>query len=385
MDISDTPNVGFEAQAKLSVMPLLSRDRWRWGLLLLIVFALGGCDRSTDGDASTADAASSVEESIPVRTVMVVSGDVTRTMTATTTLSPKTSVRIVAEVSGTIRAWNADTGDTVENSEILAAIEIPEVDVQLREARLNLARVTREVSAIEPLRSDGYLSQQAWEDALSQRDAARAALDRLQEQSRRQHVRSPLDGVVLERAVERGETVSAGSLLYHVANLSELVADIAVPERELAAIEVGMSADLQIPAASGGPVHGTITRIAPVVDQTTGTVSVRIAVAGHEGTRLRPGMFTTVKIATETHASVPTLPARAIIEEGDRRSVFVVRRANSDGAEPTVERADVTLGLRQDETQEITAGLEVGAEVVLVGQSRLREGATVRVANDGGS
>lgn len=381
MDTPDALNVMIKATADLYAVS--SRGRWLPCLFISLALACTGCD--SDAGSSSGDAESAKEESIPVRTVMVVSGDVTRTMTATTTLSPKTNVRIVAEASGTIREWNAETGDTVERDELIAAIDTPELDVQIREARLNLARVTREISAIEPLRSDGYLSQQAWEDALSQRDAARAALGRLQEQSLRQQVRSPLSGVVLERAIERGEAVSAGALLYHIADLRELVADISVPERELAAIEVGMVAEMQIPAAGHEPVRGTITRIAPTVDQTTGTVSVRIDVDGDEDAHLRPGMFTTVEIATETRSSVPTLPARAIIEEGDRRSVFVVRRDSNGESEPTVERADVTLGLRQGETQEITSGLDVGAEVVLVGQSRLREGATVRVANEGGS
>jgi membrane fusion protein (multidrug efflux system) len=357
-------------------------------LVLLLPFLLLSTACSPDGGGESGSSGSedkseeTEEDSIPVRATRVSRADVTRSISATTTLSPRTSVRLVAEVSGTVRDWKVEEGDAVEEGDVLARIEVPELDVQIREARLNLTRIEREVESIRPLHEDGYISEQAWQDALSQQDAARAALDRLQEQSGRQRVISPLDGTVIERAIERGETVSAGALLYQVADLGELVALISIPERDLAQIDEGMTAELTIPAAGDDEFTGTIDRIAPTIDETTGTISVRIDVEGEQEASLRPGMFTTVRIATETRRDVLTVPARAIIEEGDQRSVFVVR--DSDGA-LTVERVFIELGLREQDRQQVLSGLEEDDRVVTVGQSRLRDGARIRLTDDGGA
>ena len=101
--------------------------------------------------------------------------------------------------------------------------------------------------------------------------------------------------------------------------------------------------------------------ISPTVDSESGTIKVTLEISRH-GDLLRPGMFGTVHIATETRPSALVIPKRAIVRERDEDRVFVVDSENR------VRKRAVTIGFREDKELEISSGLSEGEAVVTVGQ-----------------
>jgi multidrug efflux pump subunit AcrA (membrane-fusion protein) len=187
-------------------------------------------------------------------------------------------------------------------------------------------------------------------------------------------------------------------VLFSITVLDALEARIAVPERELGQLRVGQPAQVMVEAYEGQAFSGAVTRIDPVVDPQTGTVEVRVGlseIVGENGERLRPGMFSGVRIITDTRAGVPAVPKRALIREAGTHYVFLIgaaaERPETEGSgEPTgldalspftVERVEVNLGYEDQDRVEV-GELAIGDRVVVVGQNGLDTDSIVVIPRD---
>jgi membrane fusion protein (multidrug efflux system) len=121
---------------------------------------------------------------------------------------------------------------------------------------------------------------------------------------------------------------------------------------------------------------GSIDRISPVVDPATGTVKVTVATPRQEG--LRPGMYVEVELVTAVHDAALLVPKRALVYDNDQ--VFVFRLKDDEGRR--VERLRVTPLLENADFVEPSDGLEPGDEVVVAGQSGLKDDGLVRLPGD---
>ena len=201
------------------------------------------------------------------------------------------------------------------------------------------------------------------------------ALDRSRQQLADTEVRSPITGIVGERSVNRGATISANTRLFHVLDLDPLLAVIHIPAAGRQSLRAGQG--VQIQAAGGVQASGVIDRISPVVEAESGTVKVTVQLdgAGTDAGALVPGSFVTVLVPTETRPNAVVVPKRAILLERDQSIVYRVQ----DGV---AVRTPVTVGLSAQDLAEITSGLSAGDTVVTVGHESLRDGAPVRAAGE---
>ena len=151
-----------------------------------------------------------------------------------------------------------------------------------------------------------------------------------------------------------------------------------VPERQLATLATGQIVRLATEEQGTDAIAARIERIAPLVDSTTGTVKVTIAV--DRAARLRPGSFVRVEIVIDTHSAALVVPRSALVAEGRNWHVF---RLIDDGQR--VERLSVARGFEEGdrveiaETVEGSSDLRQGDRVVVVGASALTDGAEVQV------
>lgn len=369
----------------------------------LCLFVAAGCTRSDPEEGADRAEGAASEEALPVETTLVRLQEVVETVRGESTLEAERSVQIPAEINGTVDAIYVDVGDRLERGERMAKLTNPDLQLQIAQARENLAYQERQVESVEPLFEEGYLARQQWDDLNFSLEQARNALARLRVQASEETVRAPFAGVVLERAIEPGQVVALGNPLFRVADPASLIVQIDVPERRLRALREGQPATLTFPALDGATVPASLRRLNPSVDAASGTIRVELLLSAtslDDGTPLRPGMYVTTRIETARRQSVPVLPRAAIIEEGGRTTVFVVPRAADEDGESRDDQGDlpegaaqpaesyavqervVQLGWEGEGLVEIVEGVEVGDEVVSVGQSRLRDGTRVRVVGD---
>jgi membrane fusion protein, copper/silver efflux system len=176
--------------------------------------------------------------------------------------------------------------------------------------------------------------------------------------SRTLTLRSPADGVVLEKTAIEGMRFMAGEPLYRIADLSTvwLIADAF--EQDLGAISKGQEATITVNAYPGATFPGKVDFIYPTVSQETRTGKVRVVVPNTDQ-RLKPGMYANVALAaTVGDSPVLAVPESAVIDSGLRQSVLIER------GEGNFEPREVKLGVHADRYYEIREGVKEGERVV---------------------
>ena len=352
-------------------------------LLLLVVafFLFGG-----QGEQPDKPPAKGAEGSqLPAVTVVVPGRQqVGRSITATGSLAARRDlpvgvpgeggqvVRVLVEPgqwvgAGQVLAVIDRSVQTQEASQLAASIQVAQADLRL--AQSNLDRAQR-------LLPRGFVSRADIDRLTATRDAAAARVRVAQAQlggSRarinRLDIRAPAAGLVLDRNVEAGQVVGAGSgALFRIAQGGQMELLARLPQDELARISAGMPA-VVTPVGSTQTYQGQVWQVSPIVDAQTRQGEARIAVPYNR--ELRPGGFAQAVLETGTSVA-PLLPESAV--QSDTRGNFVYIIDNNN----TVVRRDVRIGEVTDRGMTIAEGLNGNERVVLSAGAFLNPGQRVR-------
>ncbi len=340
------------------------------------------------------------EKPVSVKATHPVRRSISRYLLSNTSLESIREVTIYARVNALVEDLRVEEGDSVKRNQLLARLKDREIRnehdqarIAVDQARLTLAQteVKARLSKANYKRSEDLVAQQlispqehdqaaltnetdalAVTVAIQQCDAAVSRLEAAQLQLEYTEIRSSIGGTITERLIDIGDRVNLNEALFVVEDFNPLWARIYLPERELSKIRIGQRAELRMQAYPKDTFQGTIKMVSPTVDPESGTIKVTLEIRTHRNL-LRPGMFGTVYIATETRSSALVLPIRAIVRERDENQIFVI------GDENRVQKREVTIGFREDNELEIVSGLSAGEAVVTVGQEGLNDGYPVSV------
>ena len=316
----------------------------------------------------------------------------------TVDLDESRTARIGALAEGIVSATHASVGDRVRRGALLAGLHSHEVHDAWGDYRKALADRRRAAQEVEYADTSVARAERLLADkAASAREVERARADKVaageqlvmataevrRAQESLEHlglaigdgaqgqadeiipVRTPIAGVVLERLVTAGTTVTPGVPMFVVSDLGTLWVQAAVDETALGTLRVGAVVRLTVAAFPGETFTGRVAHVADRIDSTTRRVRVRCVVENGDG-RLKPGMFARVAIVGATPPPSVHVPAEAVQTIDDRRVVFV---PVADGR--YVPR-DVDTGRERDGRIEIRRGLVAGDRVVVRGAFLLK-------------
>jgi HlyD family secretion protein len=287
------------------------------------------------------------ERKAPVRfrTALVERGSIVSVVTATGTINPVVSVQVGTQVSGMIKSLHADFNSVVKAGDIVATID-PEpfkarrdqVASNLEMAKANLARARteqaqrqRELDRAKSLVSQQFVSQNDVDVAITnsqgadaqvnvsmaQVKQAEAALNAADLDLKYTTIRSPVNGIVVARNVEVGQTVAASfatpNLFLIALDLTKMQVDTNVSESDIGGINEGKEATFTVDAYPGVPFSGTIrqVRLAPINVQNVVTYNVVVGVDNRD-LRLKPGMTANVSIVVAQRDNVLKVPNAAL-------------------------------------------------------------------------
>ena len=234
-----------------------------------------------------------------------------------------------------------------------------------------IALAQRNLARDQELKERGVVSEQVLE-------RSKAELERLQIAKRDARrslgyttVRSPISGIVTVRHIKYGDLVAPNQPLFQITDFNSLIAEVFVPEKDIARVRLGASARLQALGAKDVETlpEGVVQRIAPIVDPRSGTVKVTLDLPDTRG--LRPGMFVDVHIVVASEDNALLIPRRALIYENDQPYVF---RVNSENR---AKRVRVHIAIEDNDFVKPRDGFETGQQVVIAGQVGLKDGAHV--------
>jgi RND family efflux transporter MFP subunit len=305
---------------------------------------------------------------------------------------------IYARTSGYLKHWYFDIGAHVQKGQLLAEIETPELDQQLQQARadldtaqanLNIAKIT--ASRWQDLVSTGSVSQQETDQAASNLNAVKAAVEsssanvrRLEQLQSFERIYAPFDGILTARNTDIGALINAGAStqpreLFHMAAIRTLRLYVAVPEVYSRAARSGAPATLTLDEFPNQTFHGTLVRNANSIDLASRTLLVEVDVDNPTG-QLLPGayVFVHLKLPDETHSVI--IPSNTLIFRKEGLQVGLVRNGKA-------ELVPVKISRDYGNSVEIVSGLQPADAVIIDPSDSLVDGMPVRLSNNpaGGS
>jgi RND family efflux transporter MFP subunit len=301
---------------------------------------------------------------------------------------------IYARTNGYLKDWYVDIGAHVHQGQLLADIETPEVDEQLRqakadlqtaEANLNLAEITYnryegllKTDSVSKQEADNAAGNYAAQKATVQ--AAQANVKRLEELQSFEKIYAPFTGVITFRNTDIGHLIDSGSgggtrtELFHIAQPDKLRVYVNVPESYAPSAKPGIEVDLVVPEFPGRRFPGTLVRTAEAIDQTTRTLLVEIRVNNPTGT-LFSGAYAEAHFKLPTVGSSFILPVNTLLFRQEGLRVAIV------GSDNHAELKPITVGHDYGTEIEVVAGLSGDESIIVNPPDSIVSGETVRVVS----
>ncbi len=281
------------------------------------------------------------------------------------------SVDVSSKTSNIVTAVMFRDGERVKRGQVLVQLDDAQARADVAEAEAAVTESQAQFNRSRELLNTQVLSKSQYDqlEATLKADKARlaAANARLEDTV----IRAPFSGRVGLRRVSVGSLISPGSVITTLDDTSVIKLDFAVPENVVSSLREGLAVRASAPAFPGRTFTGKVASIDSRGDMTTRSVTVRALLSNEDGA-LKPGMFLNVMLANDERDAL-VIPEEALSPESERQYVFVV----NDGK---VERREVRIGGRRPGSVEVVGGLNAGEQVIVEGTQKVRDGATVRVA-----
>ncbi|HTR09263.1 MAG TPA: efflux RND transporter periplasmic adaptor subunit [Paraburkholderia sp.] len=297
---------------------------------------------------------------------------------------------IYSRANGYLRRWYADIGAHVQQGQLLAEIDTPEIDQELSQAQAQreqaastLALAKTSFDRAQQLRQRDAVSQQELDDrqgAYNQDQANLAAADanvrRLTEMKSFQRIVAPITGIITQRNVDIGDLVNAGNggagrALFSIAQSDPLRLYIDVPQTYAQDVAVGQHVSVTEQELPGVTFDGTVTRTAQAIDVATRTLQVEISLPNHDG-KLLPGAYVQAALQNDSKGLL-TVPGNTLLFRAEGPRVAVV------DAQGKIKLKPVEIAQDLGQTLEIGRGIEPTDRVVLNPSDSIADGDSVVV------
>lgn len=322
------------------------------------------------GEASVADA-NDVQAAtpVPVETTIPLRSDIYATYAATASIASDADAPVTARASGEVVELIVEEGDRVVAGQVLARLDGERLKLEMLAAKANLDRAKKEYKRNQDLHKRGLVSTAMFDGLHFDLESLQATYEIKSLNYDYSNIRATISGVVSSRDVKPGENLSIGQVAFRITETAELIAHLQIPQAELEKFNAGHNATVQVASMPGQQYTAQIIRISPTIDTRNGTFRATASIDNSKGD-LAPGMFGRFTIAYEKHENALVIPANAVLDEDDETTVYVVR----DGE---VLRRSVEIGIEDGGRVEVLDGLQDDDQIVVVGQSGLRDGSKV--------
>jgi len=340
---------------------------------LIAIFGSEALAMVMPSDASVTEAAIVEHEAENVRVEVVEPTTVEDTLFITGRITAWVDVVLSAETSGRIEWKSVSAGDKVTEGQELFRIDTEAQRIQFAQAQARYRLAVQELERIERLGKGGISSEQAYDQALAERDQAKANLDAAQLELDRSIVRSPGDGVVDVVHKEFSEYVDVGMPLIQLSHVEKVRAVTGIPERDIRFMDVGDVVAIQVDALPEHTFQGSIVSIGSTANTETFTFLTEVALENGEGL-LKPGMTARMQFVRRVFEDAVKIPMFAMITLENQHFV-VVEEGGVAHLRP------VTPGRVMGDDVHIVDGLMPGDRLIVAGHRDLRDGDPVRVVD----
>jgi RND family efflux transporter MFP subunit len=317
-------------------------------------------------------------------------GSSSQTLTLPGNIQPFNRAAIFARVNGYVKSWDHDIGSPVKSGQALAAIDAPDLDQQLSQAKATLAsvRANLQIASLTANRNNILLQKQIVAQQLADQttadatakeavvDANEANVRQLEAMQSFKTLAAPFDGVVTARNVEIGQLISPGGSgppLFEVSDLHRVRIFVQVPQSFSAGLVPGVKAKFEMPQYPGVQFDATLTHISKAINATSHTMQVELQADNAAG-KFFGGSYCNVHFELPTDANLVKIPSTALVTGNQGTQV-----ATLDSNNKVVLKA-VQLGRDLGDSVEVIAGLTPSDRIINNPPETLAAGDTVRLA-----
>ena len=337
----------------------------RW-ILPVLPFLFGACDKSQ-----------LVEERAPLVAVAatnITSDTIAQPVVATGTFGPRDEIPLAFKIGGVIARVMVDAGQPVHKGQLLATLDLREIDALLDKAKVGVEKAERDQARLRRLAADSVATLTQLLDATSALDAARADAQAARVNREYASIVAPEDGVILLKTGTAGSNSAAGTTVMVLGGGARgRVLRFGLTDRDALRVKVGDAATVRFTAVGDREYAGRVSLLGQSADPRTGTYSAEVALA--DAGTLPAGLVGRVAIAVRGNTRAAMIPVDALLEaDADSATVYTL----SNDREPIATAHRVRIAQLVGDRAAVT-GLSDDARVVTRGAPYVQPGARVRV------
>ncbi|MEJ0062263.1 MAG: efflux RND transporter periplasmic adaptor subunit [Alphaproteobacteria bacterium] len=295
---------------------------------------------------------------------------------------------IFARTNGYLKSWTADIGRSVKEGDILAEIDTPEVDAQLRQVEADLATAQANDKLAQStarrwndLLKANAVSKQDADDKIGAAaasaaalNAAQANLDRLRQLESFKRIVAPFDGVITARNTDTGALINAGAgqELFHIVETDKLRVYVSMPQLYVSFVTPDLTAELRFAEHPGKIYAAKLARTAEALDPATRTLLVQLEVDNKDG-ELLPGGYTEVHFKLPSSSETVRLPVNTLLFRGEGMQVATVDQDNKALLK------SIDIGRDYGKEVEVKSGISPDERIIVNPPDSLVTGQPVRI------
>jgi RND family efflux transporter MFP subunit len=334
----------------------------------LLVFSCGSKEEKKDTSiSSTAD--------IPVKVQSLVAQDIQPVIQTSGVFTTDDETNLSFKTGGVLLHLYVKEGDAVKKGQLLAILDLTEIEAQVSQAKLGLDKANRDLKRVENLYRDSVATLEQYQNARTGMDVAQKQFESATFNRSYSEIRSPGNGFVLRKLANEGQVISPGTtvLIANGASQSAWKLKVGVSDREWAGLSVGDKANVSTDALPGKTFTGVVTRKAEGTDAVSGTFMVEITIDDRKAA-LASGLFGKASIFASRKQRAWRIPYDALLD-GNAQTGYVFTTINGKTALKT---PVVVLGIEKQHVI-IGGGLEQAKLLIVSGSAFLRDGSPIAV------
>ena len=344
----------------------------RFLIIMITAFAVARCNEK--GQAKTDTAIS--ENAIAVKLQPVTDTTYAPVLRYSGTIASTEEAKLSFKTGGIISRIYVKEGDHVVKGQLLATLDLTEINAQVQQATQNAEKAQRDVTRARNLYNDTVATLEQLQNATTQQQVAAEGLRIARFNQQYAQIRATETGTILKKLMNEGEMAASGAPVFYFNGTAgnDGVMRFGVSYKDGAVLRKGNKGTVSLDAYPQKTFNGLITEIAEGADIANGTYEVEVKIIP-DGVRFASGLFATVQLQPSALQRVTLVPIEALTE-GDGKKGFVYT-VNSD--QRTVQRHAVTIAFLEKDKVAIVSGLDGVKEVITDGVGYLTEKAMVKV------
>ncbi|MEZ4901371.1 MAG: efflux RND transporter periplasmic adaptor subunit [Spirosomataceae bacterium] len=341
-----------------------------------LVISMAACSTKEEG---TSQKVSFSDETItPVQLAKVERVVRSEEIVASGLVASSEEARLSFKIGGIIQKIHVNEGQKVRKGQVLASLNMTEIDAQVSQAKYSVEKAERDFKRIQNMLKDTAATLEQMQNATTGYDVAKQNLQIAQFNRSYAQIISPMDGAIIKKMANEGELTGPGTPIFYLTSnrQSDWVVRVGVSDKDWTRLKIGDKATVLLDAYPSETFMGSVQKLAPAADPLNKLYEIEVRIHP-SGKRFASGLFAKVSLQPAQSRHYITVPVEAIVEgNGKDGFVFVL-----DDSRKKVKRIPIQIGFIDGDKVLITNGLENNPEVITSGSAFLTENSSVVVKN----